>query len=163
MDKLKIGPNSFMVNLRRSGTHFTIEVDDEVHEGNFTRKVGGAIELVMNDSRTICFSERKGNEIYVFINGINYVISRESSGIKGIVDEEESDDSVSSPITGKLLDKKVKNGDKVSQGDVVVILEAMKMEHRLKAPRDGVLSKLTSVAIGGQIKEGELMFELEKE
>lgn len=152
-----------MVNLRRSGTHFTIEVDDEVHEGNFTRKSGGAIELVMNDSRTIGFSERKGNEIYVFVNGINYVISRESSGIKGIVHEEESEDSVSSPITGKLLDKKVKNGDKVRQGDVVVILEAMKMEHRLKAPRDGVLSKLTSVVIGGQIKEGELMFELENE
>ena len=162
MDKLKIGPNSFMVNLRRSGTHFTIEVDDEVHEGNFTRKSGGAIELVMNDFRTMCFSERNGNEIYVFVNGINYVISRESSGIKEII-HEESGDSVSSPITGKLLDKKVKNGDKVRQGDVVVILEAMKMEHRLKAPRDGVLSKLTSVVIGGQIKEGELMFELEKE
>jgi biotin carboxyl carrier protein len=117
----------------------------------------------MNDSRIICFSERNGNEIYVFVNGINYVISRESSGIKGIVHEEESEDSVSSPITGKLLDKKVKNGDNVSQGDVVVILEAMKMEHRLKAPRDGVLSKLTSAVIGGQIKEGELMFELEKE
>ena len=163
MDKLKIGPNSFMVNLRRSGTHFTIEVDDEVYEGNFTRKSGGAIELIMNESRTICFSERKGNEIYAFVNGINYVISRESSGIKGIVHEEESEDSVLSPITGKLLDKKVGNGDKVRQGDVVVILEAMKMEHRLKAPRDGVLSKLTSVVIGGQIKEGELMFELEKE
>ena len=161
MDKLKIGPNSFMVNLRRSGNNFTIEIDDEEHEGNFTRKSGGAIELVMNNSRTICFSERKGNEIYVFVNGINYVISRESSGIKGIVDEEESEDFVSSPITGKLLDVKVKNGDKVSQGDVIVILEAMKMEHRLKAPRDGILSKLTSVAIGGQIKEGELMFELE--
>ena len=63
MDELKIGSNSFMVNLRRSGTNFTIEVDDEVHEGNFTRKMGGAIELVMNDSRTNCFSERKGNEI----------------------------------------------------------------------------------------------------
>ena len=161
MDKLKIGPNSFMVNLRRSGNNFTIEIDDEEHEGNFTRKSRGAIELVMNNSRTICFSERKGNEIYVFVNGINYVISRESSGIKGVVDEEESEDSVSSPITGKLLDVKVKNGDKVSRGDVIVILEAMKMEHRLKAPRDGVLSKLTSVAIGGQIKEGELMFELE--
>ena len=163
MDKLKIGPNSFMVNLRRSGNNFTIEVDDVVHEGNFTRKIGGAIELVMNDSRTICFSERKGNEIYVFVNGINYVISRESSGIKGVIQEVESEDSVSSPITGKLLDKKVKNGDKVNQGDVVVVLEAMKMEHRLKAPRDGVLSKLTSAEIGGQIKEGELMFELEKE
>ena len=68
-----------------------------------------------------------------------------------------------SPITGKLLDKKAKTGDSVRKGDVVVILEAMKMEHRLKAPRDGTLSKLTSAEIGGQIKEGELMFELEEE
>jgi len=52
---------------------------------------------------------------------------------------------------------------KVNKGEVVVILEAMKMEHRLKAPRDGTLSKLTSAEIGGQIKEGELMFELEEE
>ena len=37
------------------------------------------------------------------------------------------------------------------------------MEHRLKAPRDGILSKLTVAEVGSQIKEGELMFELEDE
>ena len=51
----------------------------------------------------------------------------------------------------------------MNKNDVVVILEAMKMEHRLKATRDGKLLKLTSAGIGDQIKEGELMFELEDE
>ncbi len=81
--------------------------------------------------------------------------------MSGQIPEEESDDVVLSPITGKLLDKKVEDGDKVSKGDVIIILEAMKMEHRLISPRDGILSKLTSVDLGGQVKEGELMFELE--
>ena len=37
------------------------------------------------------------------------------------------------------------------------------MEHRLKSPRDGIISKITSVQAGGQVKEGEMMFELEEE
>ena len=83
--------------------------------------------------------------------------------ISGQISEEVSDDVVLSPITGKLLDKKAEDGTKVSKGDVIIILEAMKMEHRLISPRDGVLSKLTSAEVGGQVKEGELMFELEDE
>ena len=68
-----------------------------------------------------------------------------------------------SPITGKLLDCRSETGDRVKEGDVVIILEAMKMEHRLKSPRDGIISKITSVQAGGQVKEGEMMFELEDE
>ena len=77
--------------------------------------------------------------------------------------EEDDSDSIFSPITGKLLDKKLEDGASVSKGEVVVILEAMKMEHRLKSPRDGKLAKLTSAKVGSQIKEGDLMFELEAE
>ena len=44
-----------------------------------------------------------------------------------------------------------------------VILEAMKMEHRLTAPRDGKISRMTEVKVGGQVKEGDFMFELEDE
>ena len=112
---------------------------------------------------SIGFSEKSGNEIYVYLNGVNYVIKRESRALKDNVLEEESGDTILSPITGKLLDKKLEIGDSVSKNDVVVVLEAMKMEHRLKAPRDGKLLKLTPAGIGDQIKEGELMFELEDE
>ena len=39
----------------------------------------------------------------------------------------------------------------------------MKMEHRLTAPRDGTISKMTDAEVGGQVKEGDFMFELEDE
>ena len=162
MDKLSIGSQSYVAKLRRSGSNFTLNVDEETYEGNFSRKNGGLIQINLEGVNSIGFSERKGNEIYVHINGINYVIRQESTSNKQTV-EEESDDVVLSPITGKLLDRKVEDGDKVRKDDVIIILEAMKMEHRLKAPKDGILGKLTSVEIGGQIKEGELMFELEDE
>jgi acetyl/propionyl-CoA carboxylase alpha subunit len=161
MDKISIGSNTYEAKLRRTDSEFKLTIGEDIYEGEFSRKNNGMVQLFMEDNRLIGFSERNGNEIYVHINGINYFIKRESGTVKDTSFEEESDDTVLSPITGKLLDKKVKNGDSVRKGEVVVILEAMKMEHRLKAPRDGTLSKLTSAEIGGQIKEGELMFELE--
>ena len=163
MDKISIGSNTYEAKLRRTGSEFKLTIDDENYEGEFLRKNNGLVQLFIGDTRSIGFSERNGNEIYVHVNGMNYLIRRESGAVKDTSFEEESDDTVLSPITGKLLDKKAKTGDSVRKGDVVVILEAMKMEHRLKAPRDGTLSKLTSAEIGGQIKEGELMFELEEE
>ena len=163
MDKILIGSKSHNVKLRRSGSNFTIIIDDETYDGDFYRKNGGLIQLNIGEKRTMGFSERSGNEIYVYANGINYVLRKESRITTQASVEEESDDVVLSPITGKLLDKKVEDGDKVRKDEVIIVLEAMKMEHRLKAPRDGMLSKLTTAEIGSQIKEGELMFELEDE
>ena len=160
---LTIGSSKHTVKLRRTGSNFTVNIDDELSDGEFSRKSDGRLEIRINGVRTIAYSERKGNEIYVHVNGINYFITKKSARVSSQQSEEESDDIVLSPITGKLLDKKVEDGTKVSKGDVIIILEAMKMEHRLISPRDGVLSKLTSVDIGGQVKEGELMFELEDE
>ena len=160
---LTIGSSKHTVKLRRTGSNFTVNIDDELSDGEFSRKSDGRLEIRINGVRTIAYSERKGNEIYVHVNGINYFITKKSARVSSQQSEEESDDVVLSPITGKLLDKKVEDGTKVSKGDVIIILEAMKMEHRLMSPRDGVLSKLTSVDVGGQVKEGELMFELEDE
>ncbi|HAN30211.1 MAG TPA: hypothetical protein DCQ06_01315 [Myxococcales bacterium] len=49
-------------------------------------------------------------------------------------------DSVSSPMTGKVVVVNVEPGDTVSAGDVLVVIEAMKMEQPLCAPRDGIVA-----------------------
>ena len=42
-------------------------------------------------------------------------------------------------------------------------LKPVKMEHRLTAPRDGKILKMTELDVGGQVKEGDFMFEMEDE
>ena len=70
---------------------------------------------------------------------------------------------VSAQMPGKVIRLLVQVGDHIEAGTGILVLEAMKMEHRLKSPRDGIISKITSIAVGGQVKEGEIMFELEDE
>jgi acetyl/propionyl-CoA carboxylase alpha subunit len=49
---------------------------------------------------------------------------------------------LSSPMPGKVIQVMVKEGDAVKKGDLLMILEAMKMEHKVLAPKDGVVSKI---------------------
>jgi 3-methylcrotonyl-CoA carboxylase alpha subunit len=52
------------------------------------------------------------------------------------------DDSVRAPMTGRILEVGVAHGDEVTEGQPVAVLEAMKMEYRLVAPRDGVVASV---------------------
>ena len=69
-------------------------------------------------------------------------------------DEELSGDAeLTSPMPGTVVAVSVGDGDEVSAGAVVVTVEAMKMEHALTAPVDGVVELL--VAAGDQVKVGQ--------
>ena len=54
----------------------------------------------------------------------------------------EGEIAIRSPMPGMVIDYKVKEGDKIKSGDVVIVLEAMKMENSLTAPTDGVIKKI---------------------
>ena len=63
------------------------------------------------------------------------------------------DGTVRAPMHGKLLAVLVSAGEAVSKGHRLAIIEAMKMEHALVAPRDGIVTEI-AVAVGAQIAEG---------
>ena len=65
-------------------------------------------------------------------------------------------EAVKAPMPGTILKVNVKNGDAVKKGDVLMILEAMKMENEIMAPCDG---KVTSVAVtqSASVESGSLL------
>ena len=68
--------------------------------------------------------------------------------------------AVRAPLPGKIIDLRVKVGDKVSKGQPLLVLEAMKMEHTLAAPTDGTV-KAVRYAVGEQVPEGAELVEFE--
>ena len=60
------------------------------------------------------------------------------------------------PMPGKVIDLKVKKGSKVKAGDTLIILEAMKMEHSIKASENGTVSDLL-VSANDQVENGALL------
>ncbi len=73
---------------------------------------------------------------------------------------EAGSDAVGAPMPGKVLAVAVKPGDVVAARDLLVVLEAMKMEHRIEASRDGRV-KTVAVAPGALVAAGAPLVELE--
>ena len=63
---------------------------------------------------------------------------------------------VKAPMPGNVLDIKVSNGQAVKQGDVLVILEAMKMENEISAPCDGTIASV-NVQNGASVETGTVL------
>lgn len=66
---------------------------------------------------------------------------------------------VLAPMPGNIMSVNVNQGDKVKKGQVLCILEAMKMENEIMAPRDGVVSSV-NVAKGASVNSGDLLVSL---
>ncbi len=64
--------------------------------------------------------------------------------------------TVEAPMPGKVLSVNVKAGDKVEAGDVLLILEAMKMQNEIMAPEDGTVSDVR-VSAGDTVATGDVM------
>ncbi len=71
-------------------------------------------------------------------------------------------DLVTAPMPGLVKVVSAAAGDRVAAGDPLIVLEAMKMEHRLTAPRDGVVAEVACVE-GAQVQEGAVLLTLEAE
>ena len=63
---------------------------------------------------------------------------------------------VKAPMPGKILDVKVSQGQNVKRGDVLMVLEAMKMEIPVVAPEDGTVASI-DVAVGDAIESGAVL------
>ena len=76
-----------------------------------------------------------------------------SSGAKGSV-------TIVSPMPGKILGVKAKAGDKVTRGQVVLVLEAMKMENEIVAPQDGTIVSIDT-SEGAAVEAGAVLATME--
>ncbi|WP_025113183.1 acetyl/propionyl/methylcrotonyl-CoA carboxylase subunit alpha [Pseudomonas sp. H1h] len=79
------------------------------------------------------------------------LISSQSSVISG---------TLKAPMDGAIVDVLVSEGSPVSKGQLLVVLEAMKMEHPLKAGIDGVLKRV-QVKVGDQVKNRQVLLQVE--
>lgn len=110
--------------------------------------------LVDNGSYQAHVFEGEDDELQILLRGTLYTALVEDEREKrlkaaaGTGGASSGDFSLKSPMPGLIVQVLVKDGDKVSSGDVLVILESMKMQNELKSPLDGIVTQV-------QVKEGD--------
>jgi 3-methylcrotonyl-CoA carboxylase alpha subunit len=100
----------------------------------------------------------KGNEILVADMGQTFVFLRTRFDAGGHYGAHDGD--ILSPMPGKIIAVDVAQGQSVTKGQKLLTLEAMKMEHSLTAPFDGVVAELNAET-GAQVSDGTLLVRVE--
>ncbi len=109
-------------------------------------------------TRTFVFDNNPANPaLWLSSTDGNLVFSEQSLTAKN--SESAGSDQVVASMDGVVVDVLVKKGAQVKSGDVVAVIEAMKMEHLLKASLDGTIEKI-SVCAGEQVQARQLIAQL---
>ncbi|MFC1742472.1 acetyl-CoA carboxylase biotin carboxyl carrier protein subunit [Candidatus Riflebacteria bacterium] len=90
----------------------------------------------------------------------NYALTQVGNYQRKKVVSKDQQKTVTSPLNGNIWKVLVKEGEKVTKGQVILIIEAMKMENEISTPGDGIIKEI-SVTEGSGVKPGETLFILE--
>jgi len=108
---------------------------------------GGERQIRLDGSRHPAVVRADGSRVLVFCEGRTFVFER-GEARRSRVGEPSGD--LLAPMPGRIRRALVGEGERVTRGQVVLVLEAMKMEHAIRSPRDGVVARLAHA-------EGELV------
>ncbi len=121
---------------------------------------GEGIALQYGGQRSVAHVLRSGEVAHVFMpQGATQITVLDALAHAGEAPAEGG--RLSAPMPGKVVSFAVKAGEKVSKGQVLAVMEAMKMEHTIAAPADGVVAELL-YAPGDQVAEGAELLRLSR-
>ena len=120
----------------------------------------GRFQVIQGANRRLAFAV-VSSETWVFLDGRVYQVSEGGGGParKSRADEH---DALTAPMPATVLAIHVVPGQHVERNDVVMVLEAMKMELPIRSPRDGVVKAIRCEA-GELVQPGTTLLELEDE
>ena len=156
-----VGDRSYIIDVEREGE---VVQDGETHQLDFQPidQEGLYSLLVDNKSYEALVAEESDGQLRVIIDGALYSVSVIDERAKRLAEAAggfalpSGEQGVKSPMPGLIVSVPVKEGDVVKKGQVVVVLESMKMQNELKASRDGAVTAI-KVSAGQAVEQGQML------
>jgi geranyl-CoA carboxylase alpha subunit len=156
--KLEAGDTTLELLVRANGDHITVTAGEEQYELTLVSAENGRACIVDRGVRQICHYHRRGAQLYLQAFGQTLAL-RDLTHQPASGQTTSGSGQIRATMDGALVDVLVHQGQAVRQGDTLVILEAMKMEHPVKADRDGTVTSLLAKK-GDQVIRSQLLAEI---
>ena len=167
--KLQINEQSFEVETQNQDDHIEVTLDGKVYKVNLEQGEDGYTATIGGTSIALTCDEEQQTQLRcsqtsnIQLDGVPFEAMFQPATKKareqGTLGGEASEGSITAFMPGTILQVFVEEGQEIKAGDVLLILEAMKMENEVKAPADGVIEKI-NVASGATVTKGESLIQL---
>ena len=143
-----------------SGKQFRATIGDKTVDVEIVYADTARLDLLIDSERVTAYVSSDGGKRWVTINGQTVVVTK-SSGAKRKSAGHDHASELAAPMPGQVRGVNVSEGETVTKGQTLLVLEAMKMEIRIQAPRDGVVKKLV-VKQGQTVEREQILIEVEE-
>jgi acetyl/propionyl-CoA carboxylase alpha subunit len=156
--RLRCGEQSHAVEVRPGAAGgLAVTVDGHAHEVALEEVAPGTYLLRHGGAREVFHCVRDGEEVHLAWRGQVYRLEREREGRTA---SRHAAGGLEAPMPGKVTAVKVAPGQAVRKGEELLVVEAMKMENALRAPRDGTVRSVAA-RVGDMVSPGVVLVELE--
>lgn len=146
------GESERAVTLHYRGGRLGLEIDGQEQPAWAERVADGGLQVELGERRFLARVVRQGPELTIFLDGRSERVSL-IDPLAAAGEEEAGAGSLTAPMPGKVTALLVEPGARVARGAGLIVLEAMKMEHTIVAPLDGVVRDIHFMA-GDLVDEG---------
>ena len=155
---MKIIFNDTSLELIPSGKSYRAVLGDRSVDVEILRAEDGKLDLLVDGEHVSAYVSLDGTRRWVTINGRTIVLTKQS-GTKRSGARHDHSGELTAPMPGQVRAVNVCEGDTVTKGQTLLVLEAMKMEIRIQSPMDGTVSKL-SVTQGQTVEREQTLIEI---
>ncbi len=163
---LKIGENVIPIHAEKKGDHsITLSHNDRLLNVEYTIISMHHLHLLVNGSPVNVYLAREGNTKTVIIRGIPYSIGDADipeTRARGKKTAQAIPQDITPPMPAVVVRILVSEGDRVRQGENVIVVESMKMETTLTAPSAGMV-RAVNVAQGDKVMPGQILIDIDKD
>ena len=142
------------VHIENKNDFFHVTIDDEIFEIKVIKHESGCMNFAIAEKRYQAHFANDKAEHHLAMHGQTWhLLEATSSSLRKHAKTDHDMGSLTASMHGVVLDVLVKEGQTIKKGETLILLEAMKMELRISAPKDGTVKKVHCKA--GQIVEQE--------
>jgi biotin carboxyl carrier protein len=143
----------------RDGT-YRVTIGERHYEVRVLARAGGRLDLAIGDRRVHAVVAVSADKAYVHAAGGTFLVEPATAATRARHALAAHEGDVEATMPGQVRAVLVEEGQAVARNDPLVILEAMKMELRLRAPREGRVRRLCC-RVGDVVERGQILVELE--
>ena len=130
------------IDFTPTGKSYHAAIGEKVVDVEVIQAKDGKLDLLINGKRLTAYISIDNAKSWVTVNGQTFVLTKSSGARSRGHGGQHTAGELTAPMPGLVRAVTVSEGDTVTKGQTLLVLEAMKMEIRIHATQDGVVKKL---------------------
>ena len=157
---MKLNFNDSTLNVSSNGKVFTLTLDDKTILAEILHSEQGKLDLLIDGKRVTAYVSSENAKRWVTIHGQTFILTKSSGARQSRHGGHHPAGELTAPMPGQVRAVNVSEGETVTKGQTLLVLEAMKMEIRIQSLQAGVVKKLF-VKQGQTVEREQILIDIE--